>query len=424
MVRVVAGTRYPALVSTTAQTLRGEVTRSILETLDREALRNETTIASARVVSVLGMVVVETWLIVDGSKLGWTAWPLAALTGAMLVWSLTVWRALRAGRWNATLPFVIPTVDAVYFGLRQGFPVYLLGVDHFIDVQDLATVVAMCALLMTSGAFRLSTPAVLYTISLGFGVYLSFAWVISLHSFFATVHLILLAAVGLSAIGLTRIVDRAVQSEVTRLTVGRLLPQPVLDALDEDPVALLSEPRSVEVTILVSDLRGFTSWSEEKQPLEVLAFLNEIQGTLADIVMKHQGTVDKFMGDGMLAVFGAPTPLEDHADRALAAARAMQAYMDANDWPIRLGIGIHSGEVVVGCLGAGVRMEFTVLGDTVNTASRLESKTKELGVSVLVSGQTRSRASSTLESLGEVELRGKAERVAVFGLVAGQVPEN
>lgn len=409
-------TRYARCVNDDTLTLRGEVTRSILETLDHEAIRNERTIATARLLAMVGMVVVETWLILDGSQLGTATWPLAGLTALMVLWSVGITRTLQARRWHPILPFLIPTMDALYFGVRQGVPVYLLGVDHFIDVQDLATVVGMCALLMVSGAFRLATPAVLYTIALGFGLYGVFAWVISLHNFFATVHLILLAAVGISSVGLTRIVDRAVQSEVTRLTVGRLLPQPVLEALDQDPIALLSEPRSVDVTILVSDLRGFTAWSEERPPLEVLAFLNEVQGALADVVISHGGTVDKFMGDGMLAVFGAPSALPDHADRALEAARAMQAYMDAADLPIRLGIGVHSGEVVVGCLGKGVRLEFTVLGDTVNTASRLEGATKELGVSVLVSGQTRTRASVDLPHLGGVQLRGKSESLEVFGL--------
>lgn len=397
--------------------LRGEVTRSILATLDREAIRNESTIASARVVTVLAVVLVEVWLIVDGSKLGGYAFPLAGLTLAMAAWSIVVARALAQDRWHPAAPFVIPTVDVLYFGLRQGVPVYLLGVSHFVDVQDLATVVGMAALVMTSGAFRLSTRAVLYAMALAFLLYLSFAWVIAIQSFFATVHLLLLGAVGLTSLGLTRIVDRSVHSEITRLTLGRLLPAPVLEAAQHDPIRLLSEPRSVEVTILVSDLRGFTSWSEERPPLEVLAFLNEIQGTLASIVLEHQGTVDKFMGDGMLAVFGAPAPLSDHAERAIQAAKRMQEYVATlTEAPIQLGIGIHSGEVVVGCLGSGVRMEFTVLGDTVNTASRLESATKTLGVSVAISQATADRAPSTLHPLGEVTLRGKSEPLTVYGL--------
>lgn len=396
--------------------LRGELTRTILHTLQGEATRNELTIAGARLVTVAGMLFVEAWLIVDGSKLGMAAYPLAALTGLMLAWAIGLYVALRRKVWHPWMPFVIPTVDVAYFAVRQGVAAWLLGVDHFVDVQDLATVVAMAALIMASGAFRLSTQAMLYAIGLGFALYVGFAWAISLHTFFATVHLLMLGAVGLTSLGLTRIVDRAVHSEITRLTLGRLLPQPVLEAADADPIALLSEPRSVEVTILVSDLRGFTSWSEEKAPLEVLAFLNQVQGALADIVHKQQGTVDKFMGDGMLAVFGAPAPLEDHADRALAAAEQMQAYMTEMDLPIRLGIGVHSGEVVVGCLGTGVRMEFTVLGDTVNTASRLESKTKEVGERVLISRATVDRTSHAVRPLGEVELRGKLDKVEVFGL--------
>ncbi len=398
------------------QRLRGEVTRSIVATLQRESIRNELTIARARVVLMLGALLVEVHLIVDGSGLGDAIYPLASLTVVMFLASVALWRALERGYWSPSLPAVVPVVDMFYFCGRLGGSVALLGPDHFIDVQDLATVVGMSALMMTSGALRLSSRAVAWAIFWGVAIYVSFAWWIGLHTFFITVHMILLMGVGLTAMGLTRIVDRAVHSEITRLTVGRLLPRPVLEALDEDPVRLLSEPRAMEVTVLVSDLRGFTTWSEDKAPLDVLAFLNAIQGALADVVMRHHGTVDKFMGDGMLAVFGAPTSLERHADHAIEAAREMQEVLRSMDCPIRMGIGIHSGEVVVGCLGAGVRLEFTVLGDTVNTASRLEAKTKELGVGVVVSGQTAARTRLPLRSLGRVELRGKSGPVEVYGL--------
>ena len=123
--------------------------------------------------------------------------------------------------------------------------------------------------------------------------------------------------------------------------------------------------------------------------------------------------VDKFMGDGMLAVFGAPTASTDHADRALSAVRRMREGM-ARFPELAVGIGVHSGEIVVGCLGSGIRMEFTILGDTVNTASRLESATKEHGVPVLVSDTTRLRATAPLRELFEIELRGRAEKIRVW----------
>jgi class 3 adenylate cyclase len=270
--------------------------------------------------------------------------------------------------------------------------------------------------LILTGAFRLSGRSVLYTAALGVALYLGFAGAIGLHPFFITVHLLLLGATTAGAAGLTAIVQRAVHGEVTRLTLSRLLPAPVLAAADADPLALLSEPRSVEATVMVTDLRGFTQWAEHRAPLDVLAFLNTVQGRLADIVLRHGGTVDKFMGDGMLAVFGAPEPLPDHASRAIDAAREMLSSM-ADVGEIKVGIGIQSGEVVVGCLGSGVRMEFTVLGDTVNIASRLENATKEHGVSSLIGAPTAEKLRGTpLIRVGEVSIRGREQLLEVFTL--------
>jgi adenylate cyclase len=155
--------------------------------------------------------------------------------------------------------------------------------------------------------------------------------------------------------------------------------------------------------------------------------LNEVQGMLSAIVHQHGGTIDKFMGDGMLAVFGAPDPLPDHAAHALRAGKALvdaMAALAVDRTPgVRVGVGIHSGEVVAGCLGSGSKLEFTVLGDTVNSASRLESLTKEHGVSALISAETVRRAQTAsgvrlpaLRRVGQVTLRGRSEPVEVHTL--------
>jgi class 3 adenylate cyclase len=164
-----------------------------------------------------------------------------------------------------------------------------------------------------------------------------------------------------------------------------------------------------------------TTIAENLQPDEVLALLNEFQGELAAAVREHGGTIDKFMGDGMLAVFGAPEPLPDHASRALAAARAMLARIDAlnaanpHRAPLRLGIGIQSGKVVAGCLGSGERLEFTVIGGTVNTASRLEALTKAKGVPVLIGeGTTGQTSAADLVPLDSVTLRGHSRPLPIF----------
>ncbi|MEZ4318689.1 MAG: adenylate/guanylate cyclase domain-containing protein [Myxococcota bacterium] len=398
------------------EVLRRELTTSIQRTLVAEARTNELAIAWVRVATVVGMLGVEAWLVLGGSKLGDLIVPGIALTLAMFLWSLGLAVALHRGAWSAAVPWVVPFVDYVYFTVRQGLALFAVGPAHFRDVQDLTTVAVFAGVLILTGAFRLSERAVLFTSTLAIALYVSFATQIGLGVFFVSVHLLLLGAVGMAATGLTRIVQRGVHGEVTRLTLARLLPASVLEAADSDPLALLSEPRSVEATVVVTDLRGFTRWAEHRTPIEVLAHLNTVQGTLADIVLRHGGTVDKFMGDGMLAVFGAPEPLAEHASAALAAVREMLAET-ARLPEVQLGVGVHSGELVLGCLGSGLRMEFTVLGDTVNTASRLESATKEQQVRSLVSASTVSRSGEAgLRRVGEVALRGRDRVLEVFTL--------
>lgn len=214
------------------------------------------------------------------------------------------------------------------------------------------------------------------------------------------------------------------------MTLRRFLPARVIEGALADPLSLLGEPRATDATILISDVRGFTRWAEDKPPAQVLAFLNEVQGALAEAVRSQGGMVDKFLGDGMLAVFGAPEPLADHADHALRSALTMRETIAditarrvaAGDDPVQLGIGIHSGEVVAGCLGSGLRLEFTVIGDTVNTASRLEALTKTQGTDLLVSETCHRRLAdaSGLVRLGEVEVRGRQERLVVYTVPNGE----
>jgi adenylate cyclase len=169
-------------------------------------------------------------------------------------------------------------------------------------------------------------------------------------------------------------------------------------------------------------------------PPEAFALLNEVQGGFARAVQNEGGTVDKFLGDGMLAVFGAPEPQEDHAARAIEAAIEIRRIIvqvnerrAKEDLPaLKIGVAVHSGPVVTGCLGSGARLEFTVIGDTVNTASRLEGATKDKGVDVLISGETAKRFGeqageqelSVLEPLGDIPIRGRKEPLAVNALLA------
>jgi adenylate cyclase len=181
-----------------------------------------------------------------------------------------------------------------------------------------------------------------------------------------------------------------------------------------------------EVTVLFTDLREFTAFAERLEPAETLALLNDHYDALVPEVHRHGGAVNKFIGDAVMATFGAPGPSEDHARRALAAARGMLDAQDRLNARLRaegrpeltMGVGVATGRVVLGTLGGADRMEYAVIGDTVNTAARLEGLNKQLGTRLLFSEATRRALGdeADVRELGAHALKGKAQPVAVFTL--------
>lgn len=183
---------------------------------------------------------------------------------------------------------------------------------------------------------------------------------------------------------------------------------------------------TVPVTVFFADIRGFTSISEKMEPKALLDFLNLYFSGMVECVLRHGGVVDKFIGDAIMAVFGAPVPQPDDAERAVRAALDMRAKLVALNADfaqrglpeIKIGIGVHSGTVVAGNMGHHERMEYTVIGDPVNLASRLESMTKELGVDVLLSEDTYQKVKERIvaEPLQRIRVRGRVQEVQVYRL--------
>ena len=177
-------------------------------------------------------------------------------------------------------------------------------------------------------------------------------------------------------------------------------------------------PEGVEVvaSMLFCDVRGFTSYAESASAAEVIAALNEMFSAIVPIVERHGGHVDKFLGDGLLAVFGTPDDFPDHADRAVSAACEIAQADALGSVGLTVGVGVNTGHVVAGPLGGAGRLNFSVIGDAVNVAARVEAATRQTGDAVLITDATRLmlRTSYELDSRGEIELKGKAEPLQLY----------
>ena len=194
--------------------------------------------------------------------------------------------------------------------------------------------------------------------------------------------------------------ERLAREEVARANYSRFLPEYVVKQMLENPESFKLGGVSQTITILFADIRGFTRISEHANPEKIVSLLNRYFSAMTDIIFAHGGTLDKYLGDGLMALFGAPTATPDDASNALNAAVAMQRRLlginrelrDEGFPEIGVGMGLHTGEVVVGYIGSERRSEYTAIGDTVNTSSRLESNAQ--GGEILISDATAKAARS------------------------------
>jgi class 3 adenylate cyclase len=393
------------------------INRSVNQVAFKESLKNETKVAYVRSLMLLissGLDVLVFFF--PQTLIGQPSVPpTIALVGlsACLISSLLLIALLhpKSWHWLGALQLAIPLFDSALIALFTTNIWYALG-----DVKPeiITNIAAFCCLLAVSGGIRIQKQASVLTTVLAL---LNFGYAARLFQLDTAVSLFVLFTIlgtGLLGMAIAGIVQRQGKNEAGRLLMNQFLPANVVDAAFESPNRLLDEPRTCDVTIVVTDLRGFTHYSEQLEPEAVLTFLNELQGLLSGLVEQHGGWVDKFMGDGMLAVFGAPRALDNHAEQALAAAQAMLQAIKTTS-PLPIGVGIHSGPVVTGCLGMNGHLEFTVIGDTVNVAARLEALTKTVGHPMLVSAVTQQRLRSpALQSLGPITIRGRETPLEVF----------
>ena len=317
--------------------------------------------------------------------------------------------------------------------LRRGAPLRQAS-----DGLNLALVLLM-ALIVPAAAMRLGALASLLVTAgslgaLALGVQLAFngGTIVALVIPAAT---LLVAAVGAQAVHyFTEVRER----RRTRAAFARFVPPAVVDrVLEQAEDGLRLGGEEVLGTVLFSDIRGFTTFSESHPAPEVLEILNHYLTEMTEAIMGHGGTLVAYLGDGIIAVFGAPLEQDDHADRALVAAREMLGpRLDAfNGWlrergvaeEFQMGIGINRGVFRAGNVGSGERLEYTVIGDTINTAARMEGLTKGSGHSLFIAESTRFsllHEAPELVYVGEFDIRGREAKMKVWAPAGESVPQR
>jgi adenylate cyclase len=231
-----------------------------------------------------------------------------------------------------------------------------------------------------------------------------------------------------------RILTEEENVKYIRQTFSKFVSADVVDELLKHPDNLALGGSKKEITIFFSDIRGFTTISEALGPEELVKLLNEYLSAMTDLVIEYKGTIDKYMGDAIMAFWGAPVPLEDHAYYACVAALAQLDYLKVLQarWVERkvpvidIGIGLNSGPAVVGNMGSSHRMEYTCMGDTINLGSRLEGSNKTYGTNVIISEHTYEKVKDRVvaRELDLVRVKGKTQPVRIYELMGILNPED
>ncbi|MFN3226956.1 MAG: CHASE2 domain-containing protein [Hyphomicrobiales bacterium] len=334
---------------------------------------------------------------------------------------------LRATPLGTIVPGVTMHAQAVanvVAGTHLARPDWTLGLELTLMAIAGLTVVAAALALRPIGA---SLVAVLTLAALGTGSWLAFSDRLMLVDASFPIALTLLT---FGAVTVPVLVGTDQRQRFIRNAFSHYLAEPVLARLESDPSALKLDGERRTVTVLFMDIRGFTSRSETMEPTHAVDLLNTLLEPLSEAVLAEEGTIDKFMGDGMMAFWNAPLDQGDHAARAVRAGLAMVKAIEHYNGgqpegakPLAIGVGIHSGEAFVGNMGSKRRFAYSAVGDSVNLAARVETLTSTLNHTILITDQTRKEAlahdtslDGFFEKAGDHLVKGRQQPVTVYAL--------
>ena len=300
-------------------------------------------------------------------------------------------------------------------GTRLVRPDYALGFEVLVLLLVGLLLALVLPLLSAAGAVLLSLGTLVGLVGLNFWLFASWGLVLPLAS---SLLMVLVAFVLNMSYGY--LVESRAKRRLAGL-FGTYVPPELVDEMVRRPGRYNMQARNQELTVMFSDMRGFTEMSEHMEPTQLQALLNRVFSRLTQTIRAHRGTIDKYMGDCVMAFWGAPVETTEHAHLAVTAAlemaTAVQTLNAANTTtaPISMGIGLHTGVMCVGDMGSDIRRSYTVVGDAVNLGSRLEGLSAIYGVTIVASAATRAQAPAFVwQELDTVRVKGKDTAVTIF----------
>ncbi|MDK9703200.1 MAG: adenylate/guanylate cyclase domain-containing protein [Sulfuritalea sp.] len=303
-------------------------------------------------------------------------------------------------------------------GVVKHKPPYILGADVMLVLLAGAVMAFLLPMLSPLRATIVGVIVLLLLLSVNFSFWYVSNVVLPLAN--GMIAIVLLYAMNMSW---GYFVESRTKRQLTGL-FGQYVPPELVEEMSRDPENYSMAGRKAELTVLFSDIRGFTTISEGLEPNELATLMNQYLGAMTLVVRKHRGTLDKYIGDAIMAFWGAPVDDPDHAKNAVLTGLEMHVALHelnkdliARGWPeLKIGVGVNSGPMTVGDMGSPVRQSYTVMGDAVNLGSRLEGITKQYGVGMIVGEGTRElvKKEFVFRELDRVRVKGKADPVGIY----------